>query len=34
VRSALLPAPVGIPNLRAFQRAQAEQAVAWLRDLA
>lgn len=33
VRSALLPSPVGIPNLRAFQRAQAEQAVAWLRDL-
>lgn len=33
VRSALLPAPVGIPNLRAFQRAQAEQALAWLRDL-
>ncbi len=31
---ALQPAPVGIPNLRRFQRAQAEQAVAWLRDLA
>lgn len=31
---ALQPAPLGIPNLRRFQQAQAEQAVAWLRDLA
>lgn len=32
--SALLPAPVGIPNLRRFQAAQAKHAVAWLRTLA
>ncbi len=32
--SALQPAPVGIPNLRRFQQAQAEQTIAWLRDLA
>ena len=34
VASALRPAPVGIPNLRRFQRAQAATALAWLRDLA
>lgn len=28
------PAPVGIPNLRRFQRAQAEAALRWLRELA
>lgn len=32
--SALLPAPVGIPNLRRFQAAQARHALAWLRALA
>lgn len=32
--SALQPAPVGIPNLRRFQAAQARHAVAWLRTLA
>lgn len=31
---ALQPAPVGIPNLRRFQGAQAQHAVAWLRTLA
>lgn len=31
---ALLPAPVGIPNLRRFQAAQARHALAWLRRLA
>ncbi|MBB2921127.1 phosphotransferase [Cellulomonas cellasea] len=30
----LQPAPLGIPNLRRFQRAQGAQALAWLRDLA
>lgn len=32
--SALQPAPVGIPNLRRFQAAQARHAVEWLRTLA
>lgn len=32
--SALQPAPVGIPNLRRFQAAQARHAVDWLRALA
>lgn len=32
--SALQPAPVGIPNLRRFQGAQARAAVEWLRALA
>jgi aminoglycoside phosphotransferase (APT) family kinase protein len=31
--SALQPAPVGIPNLRRFQAAQARHAVEWLRTL-
>jgi aminoglycoside phosphotransferase (APT) family kinase protein len=31
---ALQPAPVGIPNLRRFQAAQAQHAAAWLRALA
>jgi hypothetical protein len=30
----VLPAPVGIPNLRRFQRAQAAAALEWLRELA
>lgn len=30
---ALQPAPVGIPNLRRFQGAQSEHAIAWLRAL-
>jgi aminoglycoside phosphotransferase (APT) family kinase protein len=30
---ALQPPPPGIPNLRRFQQAQAEQALLWLRDL-
>ncbi|NMM16504.1 MAG: aminoglycoside phosphotransferase family protein [Cellulomonas sp.] len=32
--SSVLPAPVGIPNLRRFQRAQASAALGWLRELA
>ena len=32
--SSVLPAPVGIPNLRRFQRAQASAALSWLRELA
>jgi len=31
--SSFAPAPLGIPNLRAFQRAQAVAALTWLRDL-
>lgn len=31
LKSSLDPAPPGIPHLRAFQRAQAEVGVAWLR---
>jgi aminoglycoside phosphotransferase (APT) family kinase protein len=31
--SSYQPAPIGIPNLRAFQRAQAATALEWLRDL-
>jgi hypothetical protein len=31
VASSLEPAPPGIPHLRAFQRAQGEQTIAWLR---
>lgn len=31
---AMQPAPRGIPNLRRFQRAQAEAALRWLRELA
>lgn len=31
---ALQPDPPGIPNLRRFQRAQAQHAIAWLRELA
>lgn len=33
-RSALDPAPPGLPNLRAFQQAQADVALRWLEDLA
>lgn len=32
LRSAQDPAPPGLPNLRAFQQAQADVAVRWLRD--
>lgn len=32
--SSTRPAPPGLPNLRAFQRAQAARAVDWLRELA
>ena len=31
--SSFQPAPIGIPNLRAFQRAQAATALDWLREL-
>jgi hypothetical protein len=31
IEHALLPPPPGLPTLRAFQRAQADAALAWLR---
>ena len=33
LRSSLLPAPVGIPNLRPFQRAQGVATLTWLRGI-
>lgn len=32
VVSSMQPAPVGVPHLRAYQRAQGEAALAWLRS--
>lgn len=32
VCSSVLPAPAGVPHVRAYQRAQGEVALAWLRD--